>query len=365
MSITMPKLDIIFKQLATSLPERSERGIAALIMRDDTSAVFNYKMYKDITEVEADNSLYTPTNYQYIKDAFEFGTYEVAVVKIGTDSEANVISTAFTILQKQLPSAWITICDGKADEYSILTSWIKSQENNKKTYKAAVYKVNTTDCKHVVNFFNEKVTFADERGEVPGEEYLPSLVGIFASCNVTKGCTYFKCTNLISVAGVDDIDAELEAGHFVLFNDTNYVRIAQGVNSMTTTDGENNTEDMRYIETVEAMDMIMDDISSVFKNQYLGNYKNKLNNQMLLISAINGYFDGLVETDVLDEEHANIASVDVNAQRKAWTSSGKVEAASWDDAKVRRNTFKRDVFLAGDIKILGSMTNLKFNISLF
>ena len=47
----MPKLDIIFSQLATSLIERSERGIAALIMRDDTNALFNYKLYLNAFQI--------------------------------------------------------------------------------------------------------------------------------------------------------------------------------------------------------------------------------------------------------------------------------------------------------------------------
>lgn len=365
MSISMPKLDIIFSQLATSLIERSERGIAALIMRDDTNALFNYKLYKDITEVENDKSLYTSTNYQYIKDTFEFGTYEVAVIKIGTDEEANTISSAFSILNKKLQTAWVTICDGKTEDFSTLTTWIKGKENEKRTFKAVVFKVATTDCKHVVNFYNDKVEFVDDRGEVTGEKYLPSLAGILASCNISRGSTYYKCTNLKSVEGVDDIDSELEKGHFLLFNDTDCVRIAQGINSMTTTDGEFNTEDMRYIETVEAMDIISDDISTVFKNDYLGKYKNKLNNQMLFIGSIGGYFDGLKEIDVLDEEYDNNASIDVEAQRNAWISRGKSEAAGWTDAQVRKNTLPRDLYLKGDIKILGSMTNLKFKISLF
>ena len=365
MSISMPKLDIIFSQLATSLIERSERGIAALIMRDDTNALFNYKLYKDITEVENDKALYTSTNYQYIRDTFEPGTYEVAVIKIGTNEEENPISSAFSILNKNLQTAWTTICDGKSEEFSTLTTWIKSQEAAKKTFKAVVFKVATTDCKHVVNFYNDKVTFKDDRGEVTGEKYLASLAGILASCNVTRGSTYYKCTNLESVEGVDDIDTELEKGHFVLFNDTDCVRIAQGINSMTTTDGQFNTEDMRYIETVEAMDIISDDISTVFKNDYLGNYKNKLDNQMLFVGSINGYFDDLGQSSILDDEYENNAMIDVTAQRKAWIARGKSEAKGWTDAQVRKNTLPRDLYLKGDIKILGSMTNLKFNISLF
>ena len=44
--------------------------------------------------------------------------------------------------------------------------------------------------------------------------------------------------------------------------------------------------------------------------------------------------------------------------------SGKAEAADWDDATVRSNPFKRNVYLAGDVKILGSMVNLEFVVSL-
>ena len=40
---------------------------------------------------------------------------------------------------------------------------------------------------------------------------------------------------------------------------------------------------MQYIETVEAMHLIKDDIKNVFKNTYQGKFKNKYNYQMLLI----------------------------------------------------------------------------------
>ena len=36
MAVTLPKIMITFQQLATSFIQRSERGIAVLIVRDDT-----------------------------------------------------------------------------------------------------------------------------------------------------------------------------------------------------------------------------------------------------------------------------------------------------------------------------------------
>ena len=114
------------------------------------------------------------------------------------------------------------------------------------------------------------------------------MIGIIAYCaGNSKSSTYFKCTNLNRVQGFADIDTELAKGDLVLFNDTNCVRICQGINTLVTYDGEKATEDMSFIETVEVMDKIQDDIRDVFKETYLGNYKNKYDNQILFISSIN------------------------------------------------------------------------------
>ena len=219
---------------------------------------------------------------------------------------------------------------------------------------------------HVVNFINEKVTFSDDRGEKDGVAYLPSLVGIFAVCNVTRGSTNYQCSNLSEVQEVEDNDAALGSGKFILVNsEDNTVRIAQGINSMTTTDGKTKTEDMQFIETVEAMDMMKDDIAATFRETYLGNYRNSRDNQMMLVAALNSsYFRQLMQQNILDPDYANAAAIDTDAQRAAWVASGKSEAADWDDDTVKANPFKRTVYLAANVKILGSMTDLIFPITM-
>ena len=58
MAITMPKIDITFEQRAVSLIGRSERGVAILIVRDDTDKTFTHKQYSDLSAAQADESLY-------------------------------------------------------------------------------------------------------------------------------------------------------------------------------------------------------------------------------------------------------------------------------------------------------------------
>ena len=150
-----------------------------------------------------------------------------------------------------------------------------------------------------------------------------------------------------------------------MFNDDEVVKIARGINSLTTTDGLNLTEDMKYIDIVETMDLINDDISNAFIETYLGKYKNNYDNQMLFVSAINSYFTDLENELILDNNYNNTVTIDTETQRNSWIGVGKTEAADWDDVTIKNNTFKRSVFLKGDIKILGAMEDLKFTVYLF
>ena len=348
MAVTLPKILVTFTQLATSFIQRSARGIAVLIVRDDTAGTGKtFFQYGDATQVS--DTEFTPANQQYIKDALSFGPLRVSVVKIKTADDLAAAAAIFTQYEK---TGWVTFAEGSSDDWSDLTSWIKAT---------------APDSMHIVNLSNEKVTFADTRGEVSGEKYCASLAGLLASCNVEQGATNKLCPNLTRVAVPEDPDTVVGAGKFLLINDDDEVRVGVDVNALTTTNGTTLTDDMKYIETVEAMDMLRDDITATFRDEYLGKYRNSKANQMLFISAVNYYFDTLAAAAsnyVLNPDHDNKAGIDVTAQRNAWIESGKAEAADWDDATVMATPFKRMVYLAGDVQILGCMGGLEFAVTL-
>lgn len=386
MPVTMPKIEVTFQQQAGSLMERSERGYAILIVKDNTNPSWDYREYTDLTALEEHKDDYTAANYAAITDVLSFAPYRVFVFRIDaeentidafSDSESEeeietppagkTLSDALALVTKKVKTGWITIADMTTADATALSGWIQAQEKLYKSYKAVVYQPTVApDSMRVVNFGNESVTFTDERGKQSGAAYLPSLIGIFAVCNVTRGCTNYHCSNLSAVEEVSDNTAALKDGKFILvLDDDGKVRVAQGNNSMTTTNGKTRTEDMQYIETVEAMDLIRDDISKTFRETYLGNYRNTLDNQMLFISSLNfSYFQKLAQQGILDPNYTNVASIDASAQRLAWQASGKTEAADWDDAKVKATPFKRSVYLKADIKIAGSMTDLLFAITM-
>ena len=236
MAITMPKIEVTFRQQATSLIARSARGIAILIIRDDTDKGFTHKQYADLAALQADKALYTTENYNSISDMLSFSPYQSHVFRLDTEG---TLGDTLSEISRTVKTGWLTIAGQSAEDGAALASWVKSQAAKAKSYKCIVHNITPLpDDMHVVHFVNEKVTFTDERGEQEGVAYLPSLLAILAVCNVERGCTNYLCSNLASVQEVEDNDAAVGAGKFILFHDEEgAVRIGQGINSLTTLDG--------------------------------------------------------------------------------------------------------------------------------
>jgi hypothetical protein len=354
----LPQILINFTKDAVSAIKRSENGIVCIVVKDDTNTSFATQTYLYSTDVKSED--YTAENLTAIQSAFLGTPLKVIVVRIAT---TETFSDATTILNT-LKYNWLCFVDNSDGEQQAVATYIISKNQNSKNYKykAIVFNATTTDNMHVVNFTNTTVTRVGETA-ISGYLYLPRLAGMLAGLPFTRSSTYYVLTDLESVAEPADVNAAIDDGEFILFNDDGEVRVARGVNSLVTlTSGV--SADMKKITIVEAMDLILADISTEFKNNYVGHYKNNYDNQSLFISAINSYFKSLAKEDILDNSYSNAATIDIEAQRDAWLATGETEAAEWDDAKVKDMTFQSNVYLAGDIKILDAIEDLTFNITM-
>ncbi|GCD10591.1 phage tail sheath C-terminal domain-containing protein [Clostridium tagluense] len=359
---TQPNISVIFKQLAKSAVKRGTRGKVGFIIFDDTNKTFINKTYKTSTEAEKDSALYTVENLQFIKDCFLGAPASVTVIRI--DKTLGKITDAL-VIAKSLKLDWTGTASDSVTDQAAVATFIKEQELLNKQFKGIVFN-NSADVKHVVNFVNSKVTFTDDtRGEKTGNEYIPSLLGVFAGLPLSRSATYLKLNNLKYVVEETDIDTSIQAGKLCLFNDDiGVVKISTAVNSLTTIDTIN-TEIMSKIEVVEIMDLIIKDVTTTYKNDYVGQFKNKTDYQFLFIGAVNGYFKGLTKEDVLDGLYENKSEIDIVAQRDAYIASGKTEAETWDDEQVIAKAFKNKMFMIADVKFLEGMENLRFAITIF
>lgn len=359
MAIGMPNIDITFSKLAASIIQRSALGIVALIVSDSTQGTSPLVTeYKSVLSVEENK--FTAANVKYIKDVLTGGASKVIVASVPTTS-TSVVSDAITAIGSRKYN-WIGLAAGASDDQSDLSAYVKEQETAKKSIKAVVFDVTAPDCQHVVNFTNASVAYADGT-TATGEKFVARLLGLLAGLPLTQSATYYSFADLASVVEPSDLDAAINAGEFILFNDEGTVRVARAVNSLTTTSSAL-SEDFKKILIVSSIDQIREDISNVFKNDYLRKYKNRYDNQVLLISAIQGYFSTLATDEILDSAFTNIVQVDVETQRNAWVASGKTEAKNWDDQTVKNMSFGDKVFLAANIKIPDAMEGFSFAVQL-
>lgn len=350
----LPTIDVVFKKLASTAVTRSTRGVLAVIVQDDT-AVFASKTYTTLTDV--DSASYTAENYAAISRAFTESPYKVIVVRVAT---TDVIGAATAILDT-LTYNWVCAVPSGFQDGLVVYVKAKNAASKGHKVKAVAAGVSAAGDMHVVNVPNTTVTPTDGT-ELAVNLYLPRLGGILAACPMTQSVTYWELDDLSAVSAIEDVDASIDAGNLVLFKDDDTIRIARGVNTLTTI-ADTMTEDEKKITVVEGMDLILEDIVATFKGTYLGKCKNKYDNQALLVSAILSYFAELAWEDVLNPEYENICGIDLDAQKAAWEAAG-TDTSDWTDAQAKKKTYKSYVYLAADAQILDAMEGLTFAIYL-
>lgn len=360
--LDLPSIDIIFKQKAVTAVQRSERGVLCVILQDaqQTTGIkkFIYKRGADIEKTD-----YETGNYDALMRAFDVAVNKVYVLRCSKTSE-------FTDIVKELDKIKFNyVCTNvKVMQDTLATDTVQRNADNQ-GHKCVAVVSNPTqaDSKYVIQLKGTGGTL--KSGEtVKAEDYLIRIASTLCNLPMNRSLTYYVFEDL---ASWDDTYITTEApigkwisdGWLTLINDDDEVKCGRAVNSLhtfTSTD----TEDMSHIIIVEAMNLIIEDIYTTFKDYYVGKYKNTLSNQRLFITSVNAYFRELMREEVLDDSYDNHCYVDVESQRLAWLGIGKTEAEDWSDSKVEKMTFRTYVYLAGDAKISDAMEDLKFNIFL-
>ena len=272
---------------------------------------------------------------------------------------------------------------GNAQDQQDLTSWIKTQrEVKRKTCKAVVANY-AADNYGVINFTTTGIkvdnpAYADALELADGDEtavdvpkyltyttaqYTARIAGILAGLSLDRSATYYELPEVVAVDEYDDIDESINNGELCLFDekDDNGVKIARGINSLTTFTGDIG-QDFRFIKNVEGMDLIKDDIRDTFRNDYVGKVANTYNNKMLFISAVHTYFHGL-EGNVLDPGADNHLEIDYNSNLD-YAKSQAADIDNLTDQQILEYPTGTNVFLIGNIRLLNAMEDLTLVFSL-
>lgn len=350
----LPEILIQFKTQGLTAIQRSARGIAALILKDDTDATFDTKVYSGIDEIaEAD---WTATNYDYILKTFLGIPKTVIVERIGTAAE-----NYNDALQRLANKKWnyLAIPGIATVDVATISTWIKTKrQNDHKTFKA-VLPNSVSDHEGIINFTTDDLVVGEKTYDVA--EYCCRIAGILAGLPLSRSSTYYELSEVESVAETTTPNEDIDAGKLILIDEVGgTVKIGRGVNSLTTLTADKG-EDLQKIKIIEGVDLVRDDIHDTFKNSYVGKVVNIYDNKILFLAAVNAYFKELAKQDVMDPDWDNKAEINVEAQRLYLISKG-VDVSVLSEQQIKEYNTGAKVFARGNVKFVDAMEDLDFDI---
>lgn len=352
----LPKILIEFKTLAETMIARSEHGIVSVILKDNSNQTATYIYSK---ESEITKSHYTASNLAFLSLIFMGNPSKVIVERVQTSGG---ISDALERLKNKKWN-YLTVPVLGDGEASTIVDYIKEQRNSYHKSFKAVLPSTDADFEGIINFATDNIKTAGSSGgsakTYTTAEFCARIAGILAGLPLNQSSTYYSLTEVESITESETPDADVDSGKLILINDGTKIKIARGVNSLTTlTDTKG--EDFKKIKIIEAVDLIRDDIRETFEDKFVGKVENSYDNKVVFIAAVNKYFKDLVSQGVLYDQFDNKAEIDIEAIR-SWLSLHK-NVASWDDEKIKTSNTGTNVFVKANIQIQDAMEDLMFQI---
>lgn len=350
----LPEINIEFSSLAVSAIQRSQRGIVALILKDNTGD-FDSIEYRSILDIDEDD--WGATNLAYIQQAF-LGPHipsKVIVERLAADA-ANYNAALLRLASKRWNYLAIPGIES-ADVAAVATAVKAWRDTDQKIFKA-VLPNNEGDHEGIINFATSGIVVGENT--FTASQYTARIAGILAGLPLTRSATYYVLSEVEAITESADPDGDIDDGKLILINDGEKIKIGRGVNSLTTATTPKSA-DWQKIKIIEGHDLVKEDIRRTFEDHYVGKVNNSYDNQVLFITAVNAYLAAL-RGDVLDPAADNRVGVNIEAQRAAWEAIG-TDTSEWDEQKVKASSFQSKVFLAGLLKFLDAMEDLDFQIA--
>ncbi len=351
----LPEILVEFKTKAETAVQRSENGIVAVILTDDTNTGFTSITYN--YEKDIDKTKWSAKNLEYLNLIFKGAPKRVIVERIGREESYD---NALSRLANKSWN-WLTIPGIATEKVKAICDWIIAQRDAKRTFKAVLACTAANEKPNhegIVDFATEDIKV----GAVTysSSEYCARIAGLLAGLSMTESATYQVLPEADGITESLTPDADIDKGQLILINDGEKVKVARGVNSLSILSGDK-TADMKKIKIIDGMDLIRDDIRTTFENNYIG-VNNSYDNKVMFVAAVNQYFDSLARQGVLYDKAENAADIDVDAQRE-WLGK-KYDVSGYSDSQIRTAKTGSYVFVTANITFSDAIEDLHFSINM-
>lgn len=352
----LPNINILFRTAASTAVSRSQRGIAAVILKDSAEGTAGGYVITQESEIPAALS---EVNRDYLaKTLIGYVNRPKKVLAYVLAADAADFTAALDYFSRQKINYLAGPPDCTADEAAQIAAWIKAQRADRRTPKAVL--PNTpADCEGVLNFTSENI--ATGEAEYTAAGYCGRMAGLAAGTPITVSCTYAVLPEVTAVKRLteEEMDAAVDGGQLILFHDGEKVKVGRGVNSLQTVT-EDKGEAFKKIKIVDAVDMMRDDIRMLTQDGYIGKYANSYDNKCLLLTAIREYFAELEAEGVLTAGKSAV-EIDLEKQKK-YLSDAQIDVSSLSEQEIKTADTGSHVFLKGTVGIMDTIEDIDLDM---
>ena len=359
MALGLPSISIKFIQEGITAISRGSRGIVAMIIKEEKA--ISPATIVDVTDIPSD---VTDNNKQLITNALIGNTSAPLRLELYIISGELTLQNALSHFEN---TQFDYLCYPSAvdEDKTAIVTWVKSQRNLGNMVKAVLAN-ETADYEGIINVTQSEVVVGEKT--YTAAEFTARVAGLIAGTDLRMSTTYTSVpeVDLIPYGSRAETTEKVGKGEFILYKESGRIKVARGVNSLTTvsdttvTDIQSKGDLFQKIKTVDIMDLIANDIRKTARDAYIGKLSNSYDNKVLLITAIHGYFDGLIN-DGLVEKNTVTVDIDMEEQKKYLKSNG-VSISNMSDQQIKEANTGDQVFIAVKCKILDAIESISIRV---
>ena len=341
----LPIIDISFKQLAKSAVIRSQRGIVALILKDTAKASLTVFDEGDIP------SNLTEVNQGLIKDVLKGSPNKIELFVLGTGTNISEALTYFEGVEFNLmcmPSA-------EASDVTVIKTFIKKMNEIVKYKCDAILANEKADSEAIINYTADDIVVGGK--SVTTANHTARIAGLIEGTPLHQSVTFATLSDVDAIENLtkEQADTRIDNGELILVREMGKVRVARGVNSLTTlTDIKGNA--FQKIKLRKILNLIHNDLRRVIVEKYIGKVPNNYDNKCVLITEIKNYLDELATEQLI--EKVNEVGIDLIAQKKWLKENTNLDVNAMTEQEIKEANTQSNVFIAISLKVVDAMEDI-------
>ena len=347
----LPIIDINFKQLAKTAVIRSQRGIVALILKDTTKASLTVFDEGDIP------SNLTVENQALVKDVLKGSPNKIELFVLGADNGISEALTYFEGVEFNL----MCMPQAQTSDITSIKAFIKKMNDVVKYKCDAILANEKADSEAIINYTAKDIVVNGK--EVTTADHTARMAGLIEGTQLHQSITFAVLKDVDSIENLtkEEADNRIDAGELILVREMGKVRVARGVNSLTTlTDTKGNA--FQKIKLRKTLNLIHNDLRRVIVEKYIGKVPNNYDNKCILITEIKNYLDELAIEQLI--EKVNTVGIDLIAQKKWLKDNTNLDVNNMSEQELKEANTQSNVFIAISLKVVDAMEDIVIGISI-